>query len=48
MKVIGTGSIFHALDQSRGTYERQKNSTMEELMYEECTFKRTQKALGKI
>ena len=48
MKVIGTGSIFHALDQSRGTYERQKNSTMEELMYEECTLKRTQKALGKI
>lgn len=48
MKVIGTGSISHALDQSRGTYERQKNSTMEELMYEECTLKRTQKALGKI
>lgn len=48
MKVIGTGSIFHALDQSRGTYERQKNSTMEELMLEECTLKRTQQALGKI
>ena len=28
--------------------EKQKNSTMEELMYEECTLKRTQQALGKI
>lgn len=48
MKVIGTGSVFHALDQSKGTYERQRTSSFEELMLEECTLKRTQKALGKI
>ena len=48
MKVIGTGSVFHALDQSVGTYEKQRTSTFKELMLEECTLKRTQKALGKI
>lgn len=48
MKVNGTGAIFVELQQSVGSYDIVKNSTMEELMYEECTLKRTQKALGKI
>ena len=48
MNKPGTGVVFHSLDQSAGTYERQKRLTMVDLMKEECTLKRTQKALGKI
>lgn len=48
MKQKGSGAVFHTIDQSVGTYERQRKSTFKELMLEECTLKRTQKALGKI
>ena len=48
MKKQGSGTVFHAVEQSKGSYEVQKTKTMEQLMLEECTLKRTQKALGKI
>ena len=48
MKRKGSGTAFHAIEQSKGSYEIQKTKTMEQLMLEECTLKRTQKALGKI
>lgn len=48
MKRKGSGVTFHAVEQSRGSYEIQKTKTMEQLMREECTLKRTQKVLGKI
>lgn len=48
MKKQGSGTVFHAVEQSKGSYEIQKTKTMEQLMLEECTLKRTQKALGKI
>lgn len=48
MKQKGSSAVFHTLDQSVGAYERQRTSTFKEFMLEECTLKRTQKALGKI
>lgn len=48
MKKKGSAAVFHTLDQSVGTYERQRTSSFKEFMLEECTLKRTQKALGKI
>lgn len=48
MKQKGSSAVFHTLDQSVGTYEKQRTSTFEEFMLEECTLSRTQKALGKI
>ena len=48
MKQKGSSAVFHTLDQSVGIYERQRTSTFKEFMLEECTLKRTQKALGKI
>ena len=48
MKQKGSAAVFHTLDQSVGTYERQRVSSFKEFMLEECTLARTQKALGKI
>lgn len=48
MKEKGSAAVFHTIDQSVGTYKRQRTSSFKEFMLEECTLKRTQKALGKI
>lgn len=46
MKQVGTGKVAHALDQSVGTYERQKTLTFEKFIQEQCNKQTVQKALG--
>lgn len=46
MKQKGTGKVAHALDQSVGTYERQKTLTFEQFIKEQCQKESVRKALG--